>query len=149
MDTAFQRECQDALTLCACEALRRTSRAVTARYEKSLQGTGVRATQMPILVAASLMGPVPVGALADQLVMDRTTLTRNLAGLEAEGLVAITADTDRRIRLVALTPTGRRALLAALRAWRTAQSSTEARYGSSRLRALLGELDALTTTARS
>lgn len=143
----FEQECQDALTLCACEGLRRTSRAVTASYQKSLRDSGITPAQLPILVAAQLMGPVPVGPLATQLVVDRTTLTRNLAGLQDAGLVSVDRDVDRRVRLVAITPAGRRALRRALRARRTAQARLEKRFGTARMRSLIDELAALTRVA--
>lgn len=143
----FEQACQEALTLCACEGLRRTSRAVTASFQKSLRASGITPAQLPILVAAQLMGPVPVGPLATQLVIDRTTLTRNLSGLQDAGLVSVDQDVDRRVRLVAITPTGRRALRRALRARRTAQAQLETRFGSKRMRSLIEELAALTSVA--
>lgn len=143
----FDSDCHEVMSSCACEALRRTSRAVTARYQDGLRAAGVSAAQLPILVAAHVMGPVPVGALATQLVMDRTTLTRNLAGLRVAGLVTVDPDVDRRVRLVALTPAGRRALRRGVEAWRDAQSQIEALFGSQRVRALVGELSALAGVA--
>ena len=143
----FDSDCQDVLALCACEALRRTSRAVTARYQDSLRDVGITAAQLPILVAAHVMGPAPVGALATQLLMDRTTLTRNLAGLQHAGLVSVDPDADRRVRLVALTPAGRRTLRRAIGAWRVAQSDMESLFGGERMRSLVGELGALAGVA--
>lgn len=55
--------------------------------------------------------------LAQQLVMDRTTLTRNLTLLEHRGLVAIAMGDDQRTRLVTLTNQGREALMKALLLW--------------------------------
>jgi DNA-binding MarR family transcriptional regulator len=149
MSADLDQGCWDVVTLCACEGLRRTSRAVTAHYQRELRGTGVRATQLPILVALNLMGAAAVGALADALVMDRTTLTRNLKALEAEGLVAAEADEDRRVRRLVLTAKGRGALEAALAAWRRAQTELEHAFGEDRVRALVAELGVLTATSRS
>lgn len=114
---------------------------------QNLRGVDVTAAQLPILVASQLMGPVPLSALATQLGMDRTTLTRNLAGLQEARLIAVDADVDRRVRLVALTPAGRRTLRRAIRAWREAQSDMESRFGVERMRALVGELDSLARVA--
>lgn len=147
--TEFESDCRDILTRCACEALRRTSRAVTGRYQQYLRESGITAAQLPILVAAQLMGPVPLSPLAAHLGMDRTTLTRNLAGLQEGGLVSVDRDVDRRVRLVAITATGRRALRRATRAWREAQSHVEAAFGSERMRTVLGELEALAAVAAS
>ncbi|MBV8527244.1 MAG: winged helix-turn-helix transcriptional regulator [Candidatus Dormibacteraeota bacterium] len=143
----FDRDCQDILTQCACEALRRTSRTVTSRYQENLRAVGITAAQLPILVAAHLMGPVPLSPLATQLGMDRTTLTRNLAGLQEADLVSVDPDVDRRVRLISITPTGRRALRRATGAWREAQSHVESAFGRERMRALIGELEALASVA--
>lgn len=143
----FESDCQEILTQCACEALRRTSRAVTSHYQENLRSVGITAAQLPILVAAQLMGPVPLSPLAAQLGMDRTTLSRNLVGLQEADLVSVNRDSDRRVRLVAITPAGRRALRRATGAWREAQSHVETAFGRERMRALLGELEALVSVA--
>ena len=143
----FDADCHDILTRCACEALRRTSRAVTARYMANLRGVDVTAAQLPILVAAQMMGPVPVTALAAQLLMDRTTLTRNLTGLQESRLVTVAPDVDRRVRLVEITAAGRRTLRRAIRAWRDAQSEMESLFGGERMDALVGELASLARVA--
>lgn len=145
--SGFDADCQDILTRCACEALRRTSRTVTARYMERLRDVEVTAAQLPILVAAQLAGPVPVGALAAQLLMDRTTLTRNLVGLQEAHLVTVQQDVDRRVRLVALTAAGRRTLRRAIRAWREAQSQMESLFGGERMSALVRELESLARAA--
>ncbi len=49
-----------------------------------------------------------IGAIADGLVMDRTTLSRNLAPLEKANMVRVARDpNDARVRLVFLTRQGR------------------------------------------
>jgi len=58
--------------------------------------------------------------------MDRTTLTANLKPLERRSLVTVAADpTDRRSRLLALTPAGRSLLAAAMPLWETTQETVE------------------------
>ena len=137
------RACVEMATACACEALRRTSRAVTSHYQEALAGTGVRPAQLPILVAVRLMGRAPVTALAERLGLDRTTLSRNLAILEAEGTVTLVDDEeDRRVRRVVLTDAGRVRLEPAYRRWRQAQSQVADAFGPERLRALVAELAA-------
>ena len=61
-----------------------------------LREAGIRVTQFTVLVAAHLSGEAPVSQMAQILVMDRTTLTRNLKPLEAQGLITIRAGADRR-----------------------------------------------------
>src|SRR5438874_7095283 len=74
---------------CASFNFRRTARAVTSLYDMALEETGIRSTQFAILVGIAKNQLVSMGALADVLVIDSTTLTRSLRLLEKEGLVAI------------------------------------------------------------
>jgi DNA-binding MarR family transcriptional regulator len=130
---------------CACDRLRRAARAMTQRFEDAVRPSGLKATQLPILVGLSRGDPVPIKPLADGLALDRTTLTRNLRVLENRGLVAMVADaTDGRRRLALMTDEGARVLAQALVAWRAAQAQVEREYGASRLQALFGELADLT-----
>lgn len=123
---------------CTCSALRRASRAVTQHYEAHFRGTGLRATQFTVLATLILTGPLPVSALAAQLGLERTSLTRNLRPLEKKGLVAAVGDEDLRVRRVAVTPKGEAAAAAALGGWKRAQASVGAVLESSGIRAALG-----------
>lgn len=106
---------------CTCFNLRKAARAVTQYYDAALQPSGIKATQFSVLSVAKRLGPVLVGRLAEELVMDRTTLTRNLRPLERHGLIRLEPGHDRRSRMVVLTPAGRAALRAARPPWRRAQ----------------------------
>lgn len=110
---------------CACSALRRASRAVTQHYEASFHGTGLRATQFTLLATLVQTGPQPLSVLATMLGLERTTLTRNLGPLEKKRLVSTVADDDQRIRRIAITKKGEAAALAALDAWKQAQSTVD------------------------
>src|ERR1700720_1966490 len=74
---------------CASFNFRRTARAVTRLYDMALQESGIRSTQFAILVGIAKNQPVCIGALADVLIIDSTTLTRSLRLLQKEGLVAV------------------------------------------------------------
>ena len=63
---------------CVCFRLRRTARAVTQFYDRALRPYGLRVTQLPILVAASMAEAVELSPLSEKLGMDRTTLLRNV-----------------------------------------------------------------------
>ena len=148
MFTKLDRDCAEVLATCACESVRRADRGVTALYQHALASSDVRPAQLPILVAAHLAGAVPVTVLAERLSLDRTTLTRNLAVLEAAGLVRLEDHEDRRVRLVVLTPDGRAALEAAIESWRTAQARMTETFGPERLAALVAELAAFAEATR-
>ena len=86
-DGSLDRTALDLLSSCTCQNLRQATRVVTQHYEQALEPIGLKITQLPVLAAAAAMGPIPMSRLADELVMDRTTLTRNLQPLERAGLV--------------------------------------------------------------
>jgi DNA-binding MarR family transcriptional regulator len=87
--------------------------------------------------------------VAEGLVMDRTTLTRNLRALQAKNLVTVSSGSDRRVRLLALTRQGRKVLAEALKLWKVAQAEVKTSFGDERLDDLLGELSALTQRIRT
>jgi len=78
---------------CACSNVRKAARAVTQLFDELLQPTGLRSTQFTLLVAVALLGEAPVTQLSRALVMDRTTLARNLKPLESLGLLTVEAGT--------------------------------------------------------
>ena len=120
-DGSFDRSALDLLNSCTCQNLRQATRVVTQYYEQALEPTGLKITQLPVLAAAATMGPIPMSQLADALVMDRTTLTRNLQPLERAGLVKVAPGSDRRARMVTATEKGLEGLNTALPLWKQAQ----------------------------
>ena len=130
---------------CACLNVRKAARVVTQIYDEALQPTGLRSTQFNLLVAVALTGEAPVTRLAEALVMDRTTLTRNLKPLVNQGLLTIDAGTDRRRHLVRVTDRGLKALATAQPYWEQAQDQVITRLGQKRWQALLAELKAAMT----
>jgi len=64
----------------------------------------------PLLVQIGRAGPIGVVDLADRVGRDHSTVSRQVAKLESEGLVERRPHPqDRRVRALALTPAGRRA----------------------------------------
>jgi DNA-binding MarR family transcriptional regulator len=129
-------------TRCNCLALRQATRRVTQYYDQMLAPTGLRTTQYSILMHL-LDQPLAMKTLAQAMVMDRATLGHNLRPIEAQGLVKLTVGSDRRSRLVSLTPAGRKRLAEATIFWRKAQRGFEAIFGpadSSDLRTRLGQV---------
>src|SRR5205085_8749197 len=99
---------------CACSNVRKAARAVTQLFDEALQPTGLRSTQFTLLVAVALLDEAPVTQMAEALVMDRTTLARNLKPLESLELLTVEAGTDRRRLLAKLTADRRQAPASAL-----------------------------------
>ena len=76
---------------CNCLALRQAARHVSQFYDQFLIGSGLRTTQYSILARLQRKGTMSINALATELVMDRTTLGRNILPLQRDGLIAIAA----------------------------------------------------------
>ena len=125
---------------CTCFNLRKTSRAITQHYDRLLQPSGLRATQFTILVVIAKAETITITQLAKQLVMDRTTLTRNLRPLEKQDFIEILPGDDLRTRYVTLSKKGRNVLTKALPHWEKAQLRFEKGLGDNRFESLLSDL---------
>jgi len=122
---------------CNCLALRQATRHVTQFYDQFLTPVGLRATQYSILARLHRRGAMTINALAAELVMDRTTLGRNVRPLQRDGLVAIgPGKTDRRRKELRLTPSGLARFEAAQKGWTKAQTGFERNFGVRRAKAL-------------
>ncbi len=115
---------------CACFNLRRAARRITQTYDHALSPAGVTATQFSLLaVLAGISEGATISGLAERLGTDRTTLTRNLAVVERDGLIAIKPGADPRSKTVLLTKKGRAVFDHAAPLWRKAQSREFDRLG--------------------
>src|SRR5215813_5920034 len=118
---------------CMCLAVRQAARHVTASYDQFLAPAGLRITQFSILAKLKRQGPMTINALAADMVMDRTTLGRNILPLERDGLIRIEpAPSDRRSKELHLTKVGEKRLEAGLKVWAKAQARFEASFGTKR-----------------
>lgn len=130
---------------CACLALRRTARQATQLYDRHLERAGLTVNQFGVLahlhaVQARGHEALSIGALAERIGMDPTTLNRSLKPLQAAKLVMVAADArDRRVRTLGLTGKGRTRLDQAVPLWRQARTEMEAAIGVETANAL-GEL---------
>jgi DNA-binding MarR family transcriptional regulator len=112
---------------CICGNLRMAARLVTAYYDAALRPVGIEANQMIMLWVMYVRDAMAASEVAHTAGMDQSTASRNLAVLEARGLVAATvAADDRRQRLLRLTPRGRAVLVRAYPRWRKAQDEVTA-----------------------
>jgi DNA-binding MarR family transcriptional regulator len=93
---------------------------LTRHFDAYLRPHGLRSTQFSVMAALAQTGPTGRGRLAEVLGLERTTLTRSASTLERLGWLATLETADGRERPLALTSDGRRALDAALPAWKAA-----------------------------
>jgi DNA-binding MarR family transcriptional regulator len=117
-------------TDCNCLAVRQAARYITQFYDQCLAAAGLRTTQYGILARLKLQGAMSINALATELVVDRTTLGRNIRPIERDGLIAIESDpSDRRSKILRLTKAGEARLQRAQKHWAEAQERFERAYG--------------------
>lgn len=89
-----------------------------------MQGCGLSLAQFGLMAQIAAAPDDTFGALAERTGLDQSTLSRNLRGLEAAGLVEIViAADDQRCRAVWLTEEGARQLEGALPAMEAAHAA--------------------------
>jgi DNA-binding MarR family transcriptional regulator len=135
-----------ASSVCNCLAARQAARRITQFYDRFLAPVALRTTQFSILTRLDESGPLSIHALAEAMVMDRTTLGRNILPLEREGLIAVVqSNKDRRSKELTLTAAGRERMQRAIDGWQEAQAQFESAFGAERasdLRAILHDVAA-------
>lgn len=120
---------QDVHAECAALKTRMAARGVTRAYDAALRPAGLKITQFTLLVAIAHPVALSIGDLAEELAMERTTLTRNLQLLVKEGLVEMHKGKVPRTKVPVLTREGEARLARALPLWRKAQDRLVAGIG--------------------
>ncbi|GEP08097.1 MarR family winged helix-turn-helix transcriptional regulator [Methylobacterium oxalidis] len=115
---------------CLNFAAQKAARAIGRRYDAALRPTGLSNWQFTLLMMLVRDEAPTISALAQDLAVDRTTLTANLKPLERRGLLAIQADAeDRRVRRIVMTEDGRALLTEAYPLWEKAQAACAEQLG--------------------
>src|SRR5271155_3785772 len=103
---------------CLCLHVQRAARALARRFDEALRPVGLTNGQFSLMMSLNRPEPPGIGSVATLLAMDRTTLTAALKPLERRGLITVARDpSDRRSRLLSLTPEGKTVLASALPVW--------------------------------
>ncbi|MFJ7735307.1 MarR family winged helix-turn-helix transcriptional regulator [Lysinibacillus sp. NPDC097287] len=112
----------DYLQICVCANLRRKTRVVTQLYDKLLQPAGLKVTQYSMLANIALQKAVSISRLGEILLLDQTTVTRNVNVLKQSGYVSVTKDKqDSRTKIISLTDKGIEKLNEARPIWQDIQ----------------------------
>jgi len=126
---------------CTCFRIRSAARRVTAIYSQHLAPTGLKISQFSLLGFIAAEGPVSIGRLSELLATDRTTLTRNLKPLLADGLVERASSGDKRRHELVATSTGRALFKKALPLWANAEQEVRGAMGGKLTADLHGALE--------
>jgi len=126
-------------SICVCLNVRRASRAVTKIYDQALKPSGLKVTQFSALMNIDAHGPLTTSALAKILMLERTTLVRNLKLLESAGFIEDSPSPGPRERQISTTAHGRHAIGQAQTHWRAVQRQMKQQIGTEQLQ-MLGHL---------
>lgn len=151
MDSPTSDECLEMGRSCACYNLRRASRAVTQVFDAHFDEVGLKATQFTVLAVLSgaWAKPPTVTELADAMVLEQSSLSRNLAVLERKGLVKLVPGSDRRERIVTVTRAGRVTLAKGYPIWKRAQATIAEAIDPRELESQLRALRRMTRSAKA
>ena len=134
---------------CACGNIRRATRSLTQYYDGFLKPSGLRATQFSVLLNIALNDRITIGELADLLVMDQTTVTRNLMALKRDEFIEFASgDKDARKKCLQLTAIGEAKLMEAMPLWEAAQKRIESDLGPDRFQEMLKIFSHLVTLTK-
>lgn len=115
---------------CLCLHAQRAARALSRRFDEAFRPYGITSGQFSLMNGLNRPEPPTIGAVAELLVMDRSTVTANLKPLERAGLVSVAVDErDRRGRRVALTDAGRAVLAQTTPVWIREHAVVEGQIG--------------------
>lgn len=126
---------------CSCFAIRQAARVVTQIYDRHLKKSGITGSQFTILAVVHAFGDISMSALADELVMDRTSLVRALKPLlRDEYVVNDCSGSAIKKASLRLSKRGEAKLAEAKTHWNDAQQEWEEKVGVKRAKTLRDEL---------
>jgi DNA-binding MarR family transcriptional regulator len=116
---------------CYCAESRRAARLLTARYDAQLSAVGLTSSQYESMQMIATATRLHGRALAESLVVDPATLSRNLKVLIAAKWVRAQRDKDdARVTMYSLTTSGEERLAMALPLWRKAHRAVLKDFGA-------------------
>jgi DNA-binding MarR family transcriptional regulator len=116
---------------------------MTAIYDSFLSPADLRVTQFSLLNNIKRFEQATITKLSERMLMDKTTLARNVRLLEKKGLIRIKTGKDRRFREISVTKKGADSLAMARPLWVQAQKYVVTSMGKNRMDQLIADLSEL------
>jgi DNA-binding MarR family transcriptional regulator len=114
---------------CINFSMRKANRVLNQIYDGQLAKCGLKAGQYSILRVLNKLKESSNRDLQDVLVIDQTTLTRGLKPLIRDGYIQSRPGEDQRVKLLSLSPQGKKLYKEATKHWRVAQKQVASRLG--------------------
>jgi DNA-binding MarR family transcriptional regulator len=132
------------ITPCFNLKMRQANRVLTNHYDGYLRELGLTVAQFSILRTLSFIKQASQKELQEVLVLQQTTLTRNLKPLIRSGYIRTSpSPEDGRVTLVSLTDEGNELFKKARTKWKLAQESVSEKLGDELSGQLLEVADAV------
>ena len=122
---------------CLAGRTRLLSRAITGLYDEALRDANITAAQLTTLSFIHELGPIAPGEIAKELVLEKSTLSRNLGRMERNGWVTIAQGEAGHTQIIRVTRKGQAVIAKALPKWRAAQERAQELLGSGGAEAII------------
>lgn len=129
---------------CLCAILRKATRVITKRYDEFLHPLGLKITQYSMLMNITRNRGITTTELAKVMLMDQTTVTRNLQLLEKKGFIFFLEEgKDLRSKQIQISQKGQKMIEQAKPLWEKAQQEIKDELGSQGFDAIISSLNLL------
>lgn len=122
---------------CIAFRVRALNRVITNLYDAALKPFGITVNQTTILAMLALAGKAGPGDIGRALVMEKSTVSRNLERMRNKGWVAAAAREGATTQVITVTPEGRKLLAAVYPEWQKAQKAASRLLGGKGVSAIL------------
>jgi DNA-binding MarR family transcriptional regulator len=132
---------------CLAFATRRTARAVTNYFNVLLRPVDLNVAQFGLMTAIAKMPGRTLREIGEDLILDESTVTRNLTVLERRNLVKSEGGRGRSGKRMSLTTDGEALMMAASAEWKRGNAAMKANITPEVLAGGIAFLNALTTAS--
>jgi DNA-binding MarR family transcriptional regulator len=106
---------------CIAFRIRALNRVITNLYDAALAPFNITVNQATMLIMLSLVGEATPGRIGQVLIMEKSTISRNLDRMKKQGWIETAGREGGKEQVVRVTPAGRTLLAAFHPNWETAQ----------------------------
>ena len=122
---------------CVNQNIKKFSRTIGLVYNRKLSALNITINQFAILSYIAYYEKITLGLLAGKLVMDRTTLSKNLKPMFRENYICLSILDDKRKKNLSLTKKGLGVLEDSISLWEEAQNEIYKKYGKTEIHNLV------------
>jgi DNA-binding MarR family transcriptional regulator len=117
-------------TGCVNAKLRRLHRLLNQQYQKAYKPFGLQGTMVPIMFIVGKMPGTNQKTIAQRLVLDQSTMSRDIQKLQTKGWITVEKGTDPRNSELYVTNEGYKVLEKVAPVWEKMHQQTSALLGS-------------------